>query len=177
MKKVIRLTESDLARIVMRVLNEQPVELEPFEKPTTQKTSSERTTKLKLQDEEIKKLEMELKQIKTEIKQARIENIKETKTKIVSKIKQIIANIDKKIDYKKMYNKDSKVRHLEREKIRLEDKLRRIETGEDRTPEQKKQTMDNLKSIGAALGVYFAAAFTFIKVRQKNPDKFSQYGF
>jgi septal ring factor EnvC (AmiA/AmiB activator) len=76
MKKVIRLTESDLARIVMRVLNEQP-ELEPLEKPTTQKTSSERTTKLKLQDEEIKKLEMELKQIKTEIKQARIENIKD----------------------------------------------------------------------------------------------------
>ena len=39
MKKIVRLTESDLARIVRRVLNEQPVELEPLEKPTTQKSA------------------------------------------------------------------------------------------------------------------------------------------
>jgi uncharacterized phage infection (PIP) family protein YhgE len=176
MKKVIRLTESDLARIVMRVLNEQP-ELEPLEKPTTQKTSSERTTKLKLQDEEIKKLEMELKQIKTEIKQARIENIKETKTKIVSKIKQIIANIDKTIDYKKMDKKSAEVRRLEQNKIRLEDKLRRIETGEDRTPEQKKEIMEILTAIATGLGVYISSIFVLTKAREKNPDKFKEYGF
>jgi len=176
-KKVIRLTESDLARIVMRVLNEQPITPDVDIEKSEPLSKEDRATELKKQDEEIKRLEMELGQIKTEIKQARIENIKEIKTKIVSKIKQIIANIDKKIDYKKMYNKDSKVRHLEREKIRLEDKLRRIETGEDRTPEQKKQTMDNLKSIGASLGVYFAAVFTFIKTKQKNPDAFRLYGF
>jgi chromosome segregation ATPase len=172
MKKVIRLTESDLARIVMRVLNEQP-ELPKVDMEKSEPLyPSERTNELKKQDEEIKRLEMELKQIRTEISQARIENIKETKTKIVSKIKQIIANIDKKIDYKKMEKKSADIRQLEQNKSRLEDKLRRIETGEDRTPEQKKQTMDNLKSIGASLGVYFAAVFTFIKTKQKNPDAF-----
>ena len=177
MKKVIRLTESDLARIVTRVLNEQP-ELPKVDMGKSEPLyPSERTNELKKQDEEIKRLEMELKQIRTEISQARIENIKETKTKIVFKIKQIIANIDKKIDYKKMEKKSAEVRQLEKNKIRLEDKLRRIETGEDRTPEQKKEIMNVLKEVAAGLGAYFAAVFTFIKVRQKNSDKFKEYGF
>jgi len=171
MKKVIRLTESDLVRIVKRVLNEQPLPDVDVEK-SEPLSKEDRTNELEKQDEEIKKLKMDLEQIKTEIKQARIENIKEIKTKIVSKIKQIIANIDKKIDYKKMYNKYSKVRQLEKDKRRMEDKLRRIETGEGRTPEQKKEIMDDLKAIALSLGVYVTSALTTIRFFEKNPDAF-----
>jgi DNA repair exonuclease SbcCD ATPase subunit len=172
MKKIIRLTESDLTRIVRRVLNEQPITPDVDIEKSEPLSKEDRATELKKQDEEIKRLEMELEQIKTEIKQARIENIKEIKTKIVSKIKQIIANIDKKIDYKKMYNKSSKVRQLEKDKRRMEDKLRRIETGEDRTPEQKKKIMDDLKIIALSLGVYVTTALTTIRFFKKNPDAF-----
>lgn len=172
MKKVIRLTESDLVRIVQKVLNEQP------EPPLTPKvddrflpaSTEDREVELRKQDEEIKKLEMELRQIKTDIKQARIENIKEIKTKIVSKIKQIIANIDETIEYNKINKKSSEIRHLEEKKTRLEDKLRRIETGEDRTPEQKKEIMNILKEVAAGLGIYISAVFSYIKLREKNPD-------
>jgi chromosome segregation ATPase len=177
MKKVIRLTESDLVRIVQKVLNEQPLTPRADMEKSEPLSPEERANELKKQDAEIKKLEMELEQIKNEIKQARIENIKEAKTKFVSKIKQIIANIDRKIDYKKMEKKGAEVRHLEKTKSRLEDKLRRIETGEDRTPEQKKQIMDTLKEVAFGLGTYISAVFTFIKLREKNPDKFREYGF
>ena len=176
MKKVIRLTESDLVRIVQKVLNEQPLTPRADMEKSEPLSPEERENELKKQDAEIKKLEIELKQIKNEISQARIENIKEAKTKFVSKMKQIIANIDKTIDYKKMEKKSAEVRQLEKNKSRLEDKLRRIETGEGRTPEQKKEIMNVLKEVVAGLGIYLSAVFTFIKVRQKNPNKFREYG-
>lgn len=175
MKKVIRLTESDLARIVKRVLNEQPLTPKVDDRFLTA-SPEERENELKKQDAEIKRLEMELKQIRNEISQARIENIKEAKTKFVSKMKQIIANIDETIEYNKINKKGSEIRHLEEKKTRLEDKLRRIETGEDRTPEQKKQIMDTLKEVAFGLGVYMSGLFAFLKAREKNPDKFREYG-
>jgi hypothetical protein len=76
-----------------------------------------------------------------------------------------------------MDKKSAEVRRLEQNKIRLEDKLRRIETGEDRTPEQKKEIMEILTAIATGLGVYISSIFVLTKAREKNPDKFKEYGF
>ena len=170
MKKIVRLTESDLARIVRRVLNEQPVELEPLEKPTTQKTSSERTAELKLQDEQIKKLEDNVKVINREIRQARVDNILEKKDKFVNFIKKTISSIDEKIDNIKSEKNIEKVYELKQKQIRLEEKLRRIETGEGRTPEEKEDIILTLKMVAADLVVNIAGLSLLMK---KDKNKFN----
>jgi hypothetical protein len=163
MKKVIRLTESDLARIVMRVLNEQP-ELPRQELPKLDSPTDSRDEIIATKDAQIESLTNEINQIMKDLKMQRRENIDKkvvfAKQKIKKLINLTIEKIDKKIDNARIENKSNKLRKLEMEKEELKVKLSEIEkTGDVFSKEQKEKIVKSIVNIYGAILTSISAIF------------------
>jgi hypothetical protein len=157
-KKVIRLTESDLARIVMRVLNEQPIT------PKVDTPTDSRDEIIATKDAQIESLTNEINQIMKDLKMQRRENIDKkvvsAKQKIKKLINSTIEKIDKKIDNARIENKSNKLRKLEMEKEELKVKLSEIEkTGDVFSKEQKEKIVKSIVNIYGAILTSISAIF------------------
>ena len=163
-KKVIRLTESDLARIVMRVLNEQPIT------PKVDTPTDSRDEIIATKDAQIESLTNEINQIMKDLKMQRRENIDKkivfAKQKIKKLINSTIEKIDKKIDNARIENKSNKLRKLEMEKEELKVKLSEIEkTGDVFSVEQKEKIVNNIINIYGAILASISTIFGINTIR------------